>query len=149
MAQIVTVIEPPRSVATVVQAGQGPAGPRGLPGVGAATTVPAAQSLGGHRAVVVDAFEKADYADANNLAHFGRVAGITTAASATGEPVIVQASGPITEGSWSWIPNADVWVASNGLLTQTLPAGAAFLQRIGVAISATRLWLNLSEPVLT
>lgn len=130
----------------VTRAQQGPPGPTG-PGGSITNTATAAEAVGGHRAVVNTSSGIA-YADADNLAHCGRVVGITTAAAGSGAPITFQASGKITEPSWSWAPNADIWLGLNGLPTQTIPGAAVFAQRLGFALSPTEMWVELGEPVV-
>jgi len=125
---------------------QGPPGPTG-PGGSITNTATAAEAVGGHRAVVNTPSGIA-YADADNLAHCGRVVGITTAAAGAGSPITFQASGKITEPSWFWSPNADIWLGLNGLPTQTIPGAAVFAQRLGFALSPTEMWVELGEPVV-
>jgi hypothetical protein len=50
---------------------------------------------------------------------------------------------------WTWTPGLDIWLGDNGLMTQTFPVVAAFSQRLGFALSATRIWVDLSEPTLS
>lgn len=67
-------------------------------------------------------------------------AGVTTVAVGLGETTKVVKSGLITEGSWSWTPNAPIFVGTLGVLTQT--PGALPIRRIGWAISATQIILD-------
>lgn len=128
---------------------QGPPGPQGPPGMsgGSASALVLAEAVGGHRAVIATAAGAA-YADADNAAHAGRVAGISTQAGGAGETILVQSSGPMTEPSWSWAPDVDVWLGLNGILTQTIPAEALFAQRLGYATSPSTIWVEVSEPVV-
>ena len=128
---------------------QGPPGPQGPPGLsgGSASAVPLGEAVGGHRAVIISD-SAAFYADADNVAHAGRVAGITSQAGGAGASVLVQSSGPMTEPSWGWTPNGDIWLGLNGLLTQIPPGAAAFAQRLGYATSPTSIWVEISEPVV-
>lgn len=123
----------------------GPPGPAGLSG-GAALAAIAGEALGGHRAVVLDAAGQAFYADRLTPSHFGRLAGITTGAAVLGASVTLAMSGVVIEPSWSWTPNAPVFLGSTGLLTQTLPIGG-FLQVVGMALNATTLFVNPREPL--
>lgn len=142
MSDFTLTINPPAQITSTIAVQQGPAGP-----AGSLLTRSSVQALGGHRAVIAVGATGADYADASDVTHFGRVIGITTGAAALGDPCYIKFSDIIDEPSWTWTPDGDVWVGDNGLLTQTVPSGA-FLQRIGFALSATRLWVELSEPLL-
>lgn len=122
-------------------------GPKGDPG-GSTFTRTAAQALGGHRAVVAVGENGADYASASDVSHFGRLIGITSGAVSSGAEATITSIGPVDEPSWTWTPGGDVYLGDSGLLTQTVPLAAAFLQRVGFALTATRLWVELSEPIL-
>jgi hypothetical protein len=138
-------------IALTLQNGQGPAGPagpQGVPGIAGALELKAAQALGGHRVVIAVGADGCDYADATNPAHFARVIGMTTGAAAAGALVTVQTSKSIDNAGWAWTPNGDLWLSANGLLTQTIPTGGAFVQPVGFALTPTRVWIDLTEPVL-
>ena len=146
MADVTLVLQP--HTTTLVQAGmglQGPPGPQG-PAGGTAITATAAQALGGHRAVVLSATGEADYADCTLPAHMGRFAGITAGAASAGQSATIINAGPLTEPGWAWTPDAPVYLASSGLITQTPPA-TGFLQIIGMALSATTLFISPREPL--
>ena len=146
MADVTLVLQP--HTTTLVQAGmglQGPPGPQG-PAGGTAITATAAQALGGHRAVVLNASGAADYADCTTPAHMGRFAGITAGAASAGQPVTIINAGPLTEPTWAWTPDAPVYLASSGLISQTPPA-TGFLQIIGMTLSATTLFVSPREPL--
>ena len=128
------------------QGAPGPAGPAGLPG-GTAFAATAGEALGGHRCVLLDAAGSAFYADCGAPSHFGRLAGITQGAAAAGDSTTITNSGVMVEPSWAWTADAPVFLGRTGLLTQTAPSG--FLQVVGVALSATALFINPREPVIT
>ena len=131
---------------TVLPVGSGRQGVPGPPG-GTAFTTTAGEALGGHRCVLLDAAGSAFYADCSVPAHFGRLAGITQGAAAAGDSTTIVKSGVMVEPSWSWTANAPVFLGHTGLLTQTAPSG--FQQVVGVALSATTLFINPREPLLT
>lgn len=129
----------------VTKTQQGPPGP---PGPGGVTThsLPAGEILGGHRVVVRGASGVA-IASADNADHVARVIGITLGSATAGSPVTVQAAGAITELSWTWVPDEDIYLGLNGVLTQTIPPTAAFAQRVGYAVNPTSMWVVLGEPI--
>lgn len=134
-------------VVQVVAAGvQGPPGPPGTSGA-SSFQVNASAALGGHRAVILSE-TGAVYADNMSLSHSGRVSGITTGSAASGQPVSIQSAGKITEPSWSWTPGNDIWLGTNGQLTQTFPVAPVFTQRLGYAISATEMWIEIIPPII-
>ena len=145
LIEVVSTAEPVSVVETA--AVQGPPGPQGPVGpAGGSAVYLAAEALGGHR-VVRCASDGLRYADATHPAHAGGVAGITTAAFSAGDAVTLVSLGELVELSWNWTPDAPVFVGANGVLTQTLPAGAAFSQVVGVATSPTSMFVRLREPV--
>ena len=73
--------------------------------------------------------------------------GITTGAAAAGDAINVQASGEMTEVSWNWTPGLPVFLGTNGLLTQTPPV-SGFQLVLGVAISPTKLAINIKQPIV-
>lgn len=67
-------------------------------------------------------------------------AGITRFAVIAGNRVKVTKFGLITENSWSWTPNAPIFVGNSGMLSQSfqnLP-----VRRIGYAVSPTQINLD-------
>lgn len=110
-------------------------GPRGAQGPsGNQVTVTAQEALGGHRAVTADGY----HATPSLL---DKLAGISTGAASLGDTANLQRSGLMTEPSWTWTPDAPVFVGAAGVLTQTPPSGTA--RRIAWAISATEINVDL------
>lgn len=83
-----------------------------------------------------------DYADAD---HIDLIAGLTLTATATAGGVRVQREGVVDDTAWSWAPGP-VYLGADGALTQTPPADG-FDVRIGSAVSQTRLYLEIEEPI--
>lgn len=133
-------------VEVVAEGLQGPPGPPGPGGV-TTHTLTAGAILGGLR-VVLSGASGAVHASADNADHAARVIGITLGAATTGNPVTVQATGRITELSWTWTPDDDIYLGLNGVLTQTIPPTAAFAQRVGYAVTPTSMWVDITEPVV-
>jgi hypothetical protein len=71
------------------------------------------------------------------------------ARAVSGNDITVQRSGYITNGGWSWTPGDDIYVdaASAGAVTATMPTGANFVQRVGTAVSATTIEIEIGEVV--
>jgi hypothetical protein len=72
-------------------------------------------------------------------------------AATIGGDVTAQDAGIVDEPSWSWIPDAPLFLGVAGALTQTIPtadAGAVFLVKIGVATSATSIVLEFGPPIV-
>ena len=111
----------------------------GPPGAGAsgAIAATAGQIISGHRAVWINRTAQAFYAsnaDATALVAIG----ITLGAALSGDPVMVQTSGTVTEPSWNWASDATVWLSADGNLTQTIPVTGA-LVKIGTPVAADTL----------
>lgn len=122
-------------------------GPKGDPGPGfTEITLTAGSALGGHRAVIADGSSQAQYADHSIPEHLGRVVGITTGAAVMGADVAVTTSGEVIEPSWDWTAGK-IFLGINGLLTQLAPT-TGFIQVIGVALSPTKMLVDLQTPVL-
>lgn len=83
--------------------------------------------------------------DSRDTAHIDLICGLTVTAAAGPGDVTVQSAGPVDDGSWNWTPGR-VYLGANGALTQSPPVDG-FDVLIGVAVSATRLLLNLQDPI--
>lgn len=71
--------------------------------------------------------------------------GLAITSASAGAETTIQTQGFIDDSSWSWAEGV-VWCGPNGVLTQTPPTtGWDFI--IGFATSATRLYIDLNEPV--
>lgn len=123
-------------------------GPQGRPGPAGATviTYPASTAIGGHRIVVLNATEAVEYADHTTLTHANKIAGMSTGAAVEGADVTIQTHGEITEISWTWALDTPVWLSTTGLMTQTPPI-TGFSLIIGFPISATKLFIDIREPI--
>lgn len=142
----VTLAESSKSTIVVGNTGvQGPAGPAG---VGSATKV-ADSAVGGQRVVVSVSADGIVHADSDDLTHLNKVLGVTKTAAAAGDEVEVISLGEIEEASFSFTPDQPVFVSAggSGLLTQTPPT-SGFSLRIGHALSATKVFIKISEGIL-
>lgn len=83
--------------------------------------------------------------DYRDIDHIDLLLGISLTASDTDQPLNVQRSGVIDDSSWSWSLGR-VWLGIAGALTQTPPADG-FDVLIGSAVSATRITLNIQDPI--
>lgn len=128
----------------------GTTGPQGPPGeagaAGSVLTKTASAAIGGHRVVVASGADGVLVADPSDATHIHRVIGITEGAAVLGDGIDVRFAGEMTEGSWSWTPDAPIYAGAAGVLTQTPPSGA-WLRIVAVAITATRIVVGLREPV--
>lgn len=83
-----------------------------------------------------------DYRDA---AHIDLLVGITMTAADGGAPIAIQRAGEISDSGWAWTPGR-VYLGVAGQLTQT-PPETGYSVLIGSAVSATRIILNLQDPI--
>ncbi|WP_375592296.1 hypothetical protein [Chitiniphilus eburneus] len=142
--QLVTAQQQASVLLTEARVGPiGPIGPIG-PAGGSAFTRCRGETLSALRVVYEQAGEvfALDYRDG---AHLGQLLGLTLTAGDAGSEVDVQRSGAIDDAGWWWTPGP-VWLGAAGTLTQTPPADG-FDVRVGAAVSATRLILDVSDPV--
>jgi len=133
-------------VELLTEAVQGPTGPPGPTGTGYESTFVAGIDLSGHRAVVFNDVGKLVYADASSPSQGHAVVGITTNAALTDDNVTVKTYGDFEELSWNWTINLPIYLGNNGVLTQTQQPGA-FVLVMGVAISQTKMFVNIRQPI--
>jgi hypothetical protein len=141
---VVSTVRSPVIVSTGVATG--PAGPAGASGSTDVTRT-AGVVISGHRAVTEDGTGLLRYADNTTAADAWGPVGVSTNAAVIGDPVVVVRSGELTEPSWTWTPLGRIWLGVAGALTQTMPTAPAFLRVIGIATSATSMWVDPSIPV--
>jgi hypothetical protein len=86
------------------------------------------------------------YLDQADDAHINLYLGVTVSSAQAGGEVIVQRSGTIDDASWNWTVGQDVFLGSDGFLTQTAPTTGWQLV-VGSAPAATRLNISIDVPV--
>ena len=106
---------------------------------------PAGENLGGQRLVALRNGELF-HADTTDSSDLGLVIGMTVAASTVGQDTQVQFLGDLTEPSWAWTVGSPVYFNASGVPTQTEPA-SGFSQIIGFASAATKIYIQLREPI--
>lgn len=121
---------------SIISAEQGP------PGISQVIQLIAPQVLGGNRAVT----GALTYADSSDITTAGKVVGLTVGAADAGAPVNICDSGELG-GFSGLIIDQPIYLGLNGIITQIAPM-TGYCQRLGVAISATRILVNISEPIL-
>lgn len=144
-----TLVETKPQVVTVFDfAHRGQKGDKGDAGSAGITRL-AAIALGGHRLVMNSTDGGLIYASNDVAQSAYTILGITMGAAVVNAPVDVQGFGLMTEPTWAWVPNAPIYLGTNGLLTQVVPSAptALFSLVVGFAISATAIFLNLHEAI--
>lgn len=86
-------------------------------------------------------------ADCTVAAHMGAVVGVVAPYVAAGDSATVQTGQVINYASWAWT-TGPVFLGASGALTQTLGAGARFIQVVGHAVSATAMIVDVQAPQL-
>jgi hypothetical protein len=140
-------------VESIVVTSSGAQGPPGPPGPGAPGGIPlynielrAAINLSGHRAIIIDSYGDAIYADNSSILE-SSVVGITTSAASLNTIVYAAANGAtIVEPSWSWVPQQPIFLGSTGYLTQTAPTSGIIVQ-LGLALSTTKMLVDIKMPI--
>lgn len=143
--EILAVLEHDQITATTVGE-QGPPGRPGIPGPagGSALQREAGEVISALR--VLYELDGAVYAlDCRDAEHIDLLLGISLTSAMAGEQLNIQRSGVIDDAGWAWAPGR-IWLGADGALTQIPPTGG-FDVLIGSAMSATRITLNLSEPI--
>jgi hypothetical protein len=132
---------------------QGPPGPAGIQGPAGSNVVlsyPCQTAVSGHRMVRLNAQAQVLYASAEVAGDANLLLGMTTHAAVEGASVSVQRFGEFTEPSWSWTPNAPIYLAADGHLTQTPPEAPTFKFSlvVGFAIAPTKAFIDIREPII-
>lgn len=136
----------PRRVVVVAPGGQGPTGGQGIPGPagGSALQRTAGETVSALH-LVYELDGKVYTLTPDDPDHIFLILGVTLTAADKDELLNVQRSGAIDESSWSWTPGP-IWLGASGGLTQDPPV-SGFDMLVGAAVSATRIILNLQEPI--
>lgn len=129
---------------------QGPRGVQGVPGPagGVSELRTASEGLGGHRIVRSTGAGTVGYASNANPLHGDDTIGMSANAAVAGQDVAVITAGALTFNGWAWTPGKPVYLAADGLLTQTADMDtAAFVQVIGHASDAQTVFVAIEPPV--
>jgi len=103
--------------------------------------------VNGHRAVVTMDDGRIRHADPSIVSDAHRILGLSLTAGLDGANITVLESGLVTELSWSWVPDAAIFVGTDGLLTQVQPA-SGFSMILGFAPSPTSLYVRPCRSIL-
>lgn len=106
----------------------------------------ATTNLGGNRVVGAVPGGVA-YPDRTVAADGPLVLGITETSALAGQDVRVRYEGSMVEVSWAWTLGP-VFVGDAGNLTQA-PSASGWIRQVGVALSATELWIDLQPAMIT
>lgn len=106
-------------------------------------TLTAEEAIGGNRAVAVNEEGQAIYSDKDVSPE---CVGISSGAADVGGGVTVQLSGEMSDPSWSFIPGLQIYLGTEGLLTQEATANG-HLVALGRAISGNKIIINIEQPI--
>jgi hypothetical protein len=122
---------------SIVSAQQGP------PGISSGLVqIIAPVDLGGHRVITSDG----GYADNTDLSEVGEAIGFTTGAAVQGDLVTIASSGELG-GFSGLIPCLPIYLSVVGTITQ-IPPVIGFVQKLGMAISPTKIMIHFSDPII-
>lgn len=80
--------------------------------------------------------------------HAGYVLGISTDSKAAGEALTLQTSGVYVFGTNVFSTLGPAFLGANGTIVTQVPAGAKFVQPLGIIISSNKLMLAIESPLL-
>lgn len=116
------------------------------PGAGANLEVyPAGENLSSGRVVIIDAGE-AFYFQPGTTAHGGRAYGITKTSATTGNNVIIQRDGTVTDAAFSGFSDKTLYVGTDGEIQTTWPA-TGLLQKAGIAAGSNKVRIDFSIQI--
>lgn len=135
-----------RRLFTAIGAVAGRRGQQGIPGPAGGAAVQ--RLAGGELSALRAVYELDGYVyplDYRDSAHIDLLLGVTLTAASAGAAVNVQRTGDLSDSGWAWQPGR-IYLGQAGLLTQH-PAETGYSLLIGSAVSATRIILNLQDPI--
>lgn len=143
-----TLLESVPEVVVLTEAQQGPPGPPGIPGPAGGQVLQreAGMDMSALLVVYEDLFDSVWPADPDVESHVLALLGVTVSAAVAGQPINVQRMGHIDDTAWQLEPGKRVFLGRQGRLTQEPPQGG-YDVLIGMAISPTRLLLNIQDPI--
>lgn len=131
----------------------GPAGPTGTPGAtgpagdGSLFPKAATQIIVAGQVLRAVGADQCGRADKDTPAHAGTVIGLATEDALAPEMVQIRAAGYMTLPIWSWTPYQQIFVGTDGALTQVAPE-SGFCQTVALAVSATTVLVRIDTPIL-
>lgn len=78
----------------------------------------------------------------NTPQSLSRIAGLTLLAAGPGNKIRVVRSGSVVEPNWTWTPDMPVFISTEGMLTQVVPA-TGVVRRVGWAVTTTQINIDL------
>lgn len=106
----------------------------------------AAIAISGHKAFVLNEFNKIIVASSDNLFH-QYVIGITTAAADANAEVQYITGDILEHNGWTFTPGMPVFLGLDGEITQTIPPTAIFSKVIGLALTPTKINVEMQPAI--
>lgn len=143
-----TLLVPEQELVLLSECQQGPPGPPGIPGPAGGQVLQrkAGMAISALVAVYEDLLGEVWPADPDVESDVLALLGVTVSAAQAGQPINVQRMGHIDDDSWQWHPKGRIFLDQEGRLTQQVPQ-SGYDVLIGVALSPTRLLLNIQDPI--
>jgi len=76
------------------------------------------------------------------------IIGISLAALVDGQRGSFIAEGEIVNNSWSWTAGSELYVGDTGELTQTLASNGKVICQVGVALTATKIYISIDKTII-
>jgi len=107
-----------------------------------------AQILSGHRVVTVEDDGTVNYASCMNASDVNRPLWMTTGAWSAGVLGTFVTKGIVEEPTWNWTIGLPLFLADNGLLSQSIPGGAIFARQIATVASPTKINFDAQPAIV-
>lgn len=147
MNEPISVFVEQTATVTVESLQQGPPGPQGSSAAEELVQYTAGGSISAYQPVFQSGSMSVMPATGENATHAGRIVGLSTNAASAGGTVYCKRSGSITNPAWALTSGARYYIGAGGELT-TDAANMAYSQKLGVAESATSLFLQIEPPII-
>ena len=143
-----TLLETEQELVLLTECQQGPPGPPGIPGPAGGQVLQRLAGMDTSALLVVyeDLFGAVWPADPDAESDVLALLGVTVSAATSGQTINVQRMGFIDDAAWQLEPGQRVFLGGQGRLTQE-PPQAGYDVLIGMAITSTRLLLNIQDPI--
>lgn len=143
-----TLLETVQELVLLTECQQGPPGPPGIPGPAGGQVLQRLAGMDTSALLVVyeDLFGAVWPADPDAESDVLALLGVTVSAATSGQPINVQRVGFIDDAACQLQPGKRVYLGGQGRLTQE-PPQAGYDVLIGMAITSTRLLLNIQDPI--
>lgn len=105
------------------------------------------ETTSAYRIVYADIDGKVYVASSDDTVTAQSVRGITTQAGDADDTVNVLFAGEVTNGSWNWSSNQNLYLGASGAVTNIAPTAGVSL-RVGYAVSADTMCVDIGELII-